>query len=75
MSTKVKREERPTAIPEHKHCLVCGKAIAMRLQYCSLKCEETERKKKRSEEKVRLIFYLVLTVILLIFFLSSILRL
>ncbi|MEM2904815.1 MAG: DUF2116 family Zn-ribbon domain-containing protein [Candidatus Bathyarchaeia archaeon] len=75
LASKGRREERAAAIPEHKHCPVCGKAISTKLQYCSATCEETSEKRRKSEERVRLIFYVFLAVTLLIFFLSSLIRL
>lgn len=72
MSTRKRRVEQPQgAMPEHKHCPVCQKAIPTRLQFCSPSCEEADQKRRRSEERVRLVFYVVLIIVMLMLFVSS----
>lgn len=65
------KKEKPKII-DHRHCIVCGRAIPPDEQVCSPDCREklelSKEKEKRSR-RMMLIIYVVMVVVILIFFL------
>lgn len=47
-------------IPQHKHCLTCGRAHPADQQYCSTKCEEDFVSMQKRKKKVLIINYSIM---------------
>lgn len=52
-------------VPNHAHCEVCGRVIALGEKYCSLKCEEKVLERRRAEERYRKIWLAILVILLI----------
>lgn len=67
---KDKREKRQTTFFQHKHCMVCGKAIPPTDDFCSSECLQKYRSMERRRNLIfwgfigLLIFWWLLIVIL-----------
>ena len=58
----------------HKHCPVCGNAMALNKEYCSEKCENLLLEyKEKQRKRTRWVYLIVLpiTAILILFILTS----
>jgi len=57
-------------VEDHKHCIVCGKAISSDRFFCSLECEDRFKQQQRRMSRMRrymmLIFFVLLMLILLL---------
>lgn len=65
------KKDRPK-IFDHRHCVVCGRAIPPNEQTCSPDCKEKleiSREKEKKSRRMMLIIYVVVIVILLLLFL------
>jgi len=58
-------------IEDHKHCIVCGKAIEPDKFFCSPSCEETYKKQQKSIARSRTIMMVIFVVIIVVFILMS----
>lgn len=61
-----KRHER--RIPDHRHCVVCGRAIQPDKQYCSEEHKDMHELARRREKRARNIVYLTYFIITLLIF-------
>lgn len=57
-------------VEDHKHCIVCGKAISLDRFFCSQECEDRFKRQQRRMSRMRLymmlIFFALLMLILLL---------
>ncbi len=44
---------------DHRHCVVCGKAIEQDKYFCSLSCEDIFKKQRKRMARSRLIMMLI----------------
>jgi predicted nucleic acid-binding Zn ribbon protein len=69
--SQIPREKRGR-IPDHRHCIICGKAIPPKEEICSDECRKIQAYRLRRERRTRiliLILYVILMgSLLLIFF-------
>lgn len=66
-----KKALKTRAYEEHKHCIVCGKAIPLDQDFCSLECKDSYSKadKKKSRGNItQIIIFGVLIVVMFIVF-------
>ncbi|HKM50113.1 MAG TPA: DUF2116 family Zn-ribbon domain-containing protein [Candidatus Bathyarchaeia archaeon] len=70
MSKYIKTEQK-TAVPKHKHCVVCSTPIAMDRVYCGPICEDEFRK---SERKRKYTFIIILLMFPILFFILTLFR-
>ncbi len=59
-------EEKVERIPQHRHCLNCGKAFTGDGQYCSKACEDGKKEEIKKKKNILLIIWL-LAVVMMIF--------
>ncbi len=60
-------------VEDHRHCMMCGKAIERDKLFCSEACEEVFMIQQRRIRRARILFFFLMTIILgLIFVLSSV---
>ena len=52
-------DDKPERIPQHRHCLNCGKAFVGDGQYCSTDCEEGKKEEIKKKRNILLIIWLV----------------
>jgi predicted nucleic acid-binding Zn ribbon protein len=45
------------AIQQHKHCLICEKAIPADKRFCSDRCEEIYEQRRKKARRTQWIFY------------------
>jgi len=65
------KKEKPKIV-DHRHCVICGKAIPPDEQTCSPDCKEKlelSREKEKKSRRMMLIIYVVMIVALLLLFL------
>ncbi|MGQ9583453.1 MAG: DUF2116 family Zn-ribbon domain-containing protein [Thermoplasmatota archaeon] len=60
----------PAKIPQHKHCMVCGKAIRAREQYCSEECEREWARASRTKRNLQMVLYISMAVMIVVLVLS-----
>ncbi|MEM2910455.1 MAG: DUF2116 family Zn-ribbon domain-containing protein [Nitrososphaerota archaeon] len=66
------QKKEKSKIADHRHCVVCGRAISPDEQVCSPDCREKLELSKEKEKKSRrmmLIIYVVMIIMLILFFL------
>ena len=59
-------EEKVERIPQHRHCLTCGKAFVGEGQYCSPDCENGKKEEIKKKKNILLIIW-VLAVLMMIY--------
>ena len=66
------KEDKPERIPQHRHCLNCGKAFTGTGDYCSPECEDGKKAEIKKKRNILLIIWIlaVLMMVYAIFFLS-----
>ena len=70
--THKKDKEKGTRIIQHKHCIVCFKAIGLGRDYCTDECKEIHVAKIKRQKRMMYIMYGVLAVVfVLVVFTSS----
>lgn len=65
-----KDKERPKIV-DHRHCIICGRAIPYDEQFCSPDCREKYEISREREKKSRMMLilvYIVLIVVMVLFF-------
>lgn len=50
-------------IQQHKHCVVCEKAIPADERFCSDRCEQLFEERRRKAKRTQLLFYAVFAII------------
>ena len=55
------------SIPQHKHCLVCGKSMELDGDFCSEKCEQAVATRKKAQRRTTWIMLGVMGIILVLF--------
>ncbi len=58
-------------LPQHKHCLTCGRAISPKNEYCSDECEEKRINTLQKKKRQLLILYAISVVIVIVAFLLA----
>jgi len=64
------KKERPKIV-DHRHCVICGKAIPPDEQVCSPDCREKlelGREREKKSKRMMLIIYVIMIVALIILF-------
>lgn len=51
--------EETVKIPQHRHCIRCGKAFIGEDRYCTEKCKETKKEELKASKRKLLIFWAV----------------
>ena len=69
--TKKEEKEQGTRIIQHKHCIVCFKAIKMGRDYCGDECKEVHVGKIKRQKRMMYIMYGVLAVVFVLVVLSN----
>lgn len=49
----------PEKLPQHKHCMTCGRAVSPKKEYCSDDCKEERFSTIQKKKKQLLILYAV----------------
>ncbi|MDP6154819.1 MAG: DUF2116 family Zn-ribbon domain-containing protein [Candidatus Thermoplasmatota archaeon] len=68
---KDKEKEKGTRIIQHKHCIVCFKAIGLGRDYCTDECKEIHVAKIKRQKRMMYIMYGVLAVVFVLVVLTS----
>ncbi len=69
---KRKSLEQITApLPKHKHCAICGAPITMSKRFCSIECEEAEKKMSRRRTYTMVITMMMFPVVLIVMMLLT----
>ncbi len=55
------------SLPQHKHCLVCGKSIEMGKDFCSPECEKTVAARRKAQSRTTWIMMIVIGAVLVLF--------
>ncbi|MCD6236755.1 MAG: DUF2116 family Zn-ribbon domain-containing protein [Thermoplasmata archaeon] len=58
----------PDAIPQHRHCPICGKAIPLEEEFCSEACRQKYQKLLKRRKQLLLLMYIALFAIVVIMF-------
>ena len=58
-------------LPQHRHCIECGNAIASKEKYCSDECNKTHTAKVQSRKKQLLLLYFGSFIVLVILVILS----
>ncbi len=53
---------------EHKHCLVCGKAVPLNQDFCSLECKDSYNKADKKKGRGNIIQIAVFGVLIVVMF-------
>jgi len=70
-SKKNKEKDKGTRIIQHKHCIVCFKAITLGRDYCSDECKEIHVAKIKRQKRMMYIMYGVLAVVFVLVVLTN----
>lgn len=60
-------------IPQHTHCITCGRAIPLGEKFCSEECERAHKETIRKKKNQLLVLYLVAIIVMLLALFSGIL--
>ena len=52
------------SVPQHKHCLVCGKSMESDGDFCSEKCKQTVAARKKSQTRTTWIMMIIMGIVL-----------
>ena len=63
-----KKSLKSRAYDEHKHCIVCGKAVPMDQDFCSLDCKDSYSKKDKKKSRGNIIQIAVFGVLIVVMF-------
>lgn len=55
------------SIAQHKHCMVCGKAMEGEGDFCSEQCEQTIASRKKAQRRSTWIMMIVIGIVMLLF--------
>ena len=66
-----KKKDKGTRIIQHKHCIVCFKAIGLGRDYCSDECKEIHVAKIKRQKRMMYIMYGVLAVVFVLVVLTN----
>jgi len=64
----------PKEIPEHKHCMICGKSISMEREFCSEDCQEQYNSIMKKRKRSNYIMIIVMVVLLAVLFIPMLLQ-
>ncbi|MGC8848923.1 MAG: DUF2116 family Zn-ribbon domain-containing protein [Candidatus Bathyarchaeia archaeon] len=64
-------EQVAAPIPKHKHCPICGAPISMNKRFCSVECEEADRKFNRRRTYMMIITMAMFPILLIIMMLMT----
>ena len=59
-------EDKPERIPQHRHCLKCGKAFVGEGQYCSEECENGKKEEIKKKRNILLIIW-ILAILMMVY--------
>lgn len=68
---KDKEKDKGTRIIQHKHCIVCFKAITLGRDYCADECKEIHVAKIKRQKRMMYIMYGVLAVVFVLVVFTS----
>ncbi|MDY6986231.1 MAG: DUF2116 family Zn-ribbon domain-containing protein [Candidatus Thermoplasmatota archaeon] len=60
--------EIPKEIPEHKHCMICGKSISVDKDFCSDKCRDEYNSIMKRRKRSNYIMIIVLIILMAVLF-------
>ena len=65
-------DDKPERIPQHRHCLNCGKAFVGEGDYCDKDCEDSKKEEIKKKRNILLIIWLIAVAMMVfaIFFMS-----
>ncbi len=55
------------SVPQHKHCLVCGKSMELDGDFCSEKCKHAVAARKKSQTRTTWIMMIIIGIVLVFF--------
>jgi predicted nucleic acid-binding Zn ribbon protein len=61
-------------VEDHKHCVVCGKAVSPDKLFCSQECEERLKQQQKRMARMRLYMILMMTALFLLIIVTSLMR-
>lgn len=68
------KKEKRVKIVDHRHCRVCGKAIPPGKEFCSVECENAQRRIESRQKRMRNILLILYVVVFLLIFAMIALR-
>lgn len=68
---KGKDKKKGDRLLQHKHCIICFKAIALDKNYCSNECEETHDAKVKKQKRMVYMMYGILAVVFVFILVSG----
>ena len=71
---KGKDEKKEDRLPQHKHCIICFRAINLDKDYCSGECEMTHSIKVKKQKRMVYMMYGILAVVFVFILLSGYLQ-
>ena len=65
-------DDKPERIPQHRHCLNCGKAFVGEGDYCGKDCENGKKEEIKKKRNILLIIWVIAVAMMVfaIFFMS-----
>jgi predicted nucleic acid-binding Zn ribbon protein len=64
----------PKEIPEHKHCMICGKSISVEREFCSEDCQEQYNGIMKKRKRSNYIMIIVMVILLAVLFIPMLLQ-
>jgi len=61
-------------VEEHKHCIVCGKAVPPEKLFCSQECEDRFNQQQKRMSRMRLYTLLMFFALFMLIIVTSIMR-
>jgi predicted nucleic acid-binding Zn ribbon protein len=62
----------PERLPQHKHCLTCGRAVSPKDEYCSEACERERMDTLNRKKRQLLMLYAVSVVVVIVAFILAV---
>jgi len=59
-------------VEDHKHCVVCGRAVAPDKYFCSTECENTFKQRQKQISRSRIFMLIFFIAIFVLFLLLSV---
>ena len=64
-------KKKSETLPQHKHCIVCYRAISLDKNYCSTECEDTHQTKIKKQKRMMYMLYGLMAILFVGVFLFS----
>ena len=58
-------------VEDHKHCVVCGKAVSVDKLFCSPECEDRLKQQQKRVSRMRLYMMLMMAALFLLIIVTS----